>query len=203
MKLYHSPGACSLAPHILLRCIGLPFELVRANIRTGKMDDGSAYAAINPKGYVPALALDDGELLTECAIILQFISDLVPQQQLMPAAGTRERYRAQMWLNFIATEIHKGFSPIFNPAMPEEAKVIARTNLGKRFDLIAAQLQGKVFLQGNNFTAPDAYLFTVLRWSEHCGVDLNNWPGIMAYRERVSALPYVQAALQAEGLLNQ
>lgn len=203
MKLYYSRGASSLAPHILLCCAGLPFELVRANIQSGKLENGSDYVNLNPKGYVPALLLDDGELLSECAVILQFIADQVPGMQLMPAPGTRERYRAQMLLNFIATELHKGFSHLFNPAMPEEAKTIARNKLSDRFLLMETQLHGKAFLQSDNFTAPDAYLFTVLRWSEHCKMDLQHWPELAAYRERVFELPYVQEALRAEGLLKQ
>ncbi|MBI3560823.1 MAG: glutathione transferase GstA [Gammaproteobacteria bacterium] len=200
MKLFYSPGVCSLASHIVLRRSQLPFELVKANIRTGKMEDGSDYNKINPKGYVPALLLDDGELLTEGAVILQYLSDLAPQHQLFPPAGTRERYRAQAMLNFIATEIHKGYSPLFNPAMPEAAKTIIRTNLGKRFDLLSETLARQNFLLGEQFTAPDAYLFTTLRWSEGCAVPLQNWPTLIAYRERVAALPFVQGALQVEGL---
>ncbi len=203
MKLFYSRGASSLAPHILLCCAGLPFELVRTNIRTGKLENGGDYATVNPKGYVPALWLDDGELFTECAVILQYIADQAPNKLLIPACGTRERYRAQMWLNFIATELHKGFSPLFNPDMPEQGKIIARDRLSERLELVATQLQGKAFLQGSNFTAADAYLFTVLRWSEHCKIDLGQWPEILAYRERIAKLPFVQAAMRSEGLLEQ
>lgn len=201
MKLYFSPGACSLAPHILMRCAGMTFDMERVDLRTSKLSDGRDYYEINTKGCVPGLVLDDSELLTENAVILQYIADQVPDKKLIPACGSRERYRAQMMLNYITTEIHKGFSPLFNPAMPEEAKTITRTMLGKRFDWISTQLTGKDYLMGDKFTAPDAYLFTVLRWSEHCGMELKQWPLLTEYRERIKALPYVIEAMKVERLI--
>lgn len=201
MKLYYSPGACSLAANILFRAAGMSFETSRVDLRTNKLDDGTDYATINKKCGVPALLLDDGELLTENAVVLQYIADQVPQHNLIPACGTRDRYRVQMLLNYIATELHKGFSPLFNPVMPDEAKEMARTNLATRFDWVSQQLQNKPYFFGQNFTAPDTYLFTVLRWSEHCGMELSKWPVLIEYRERIKALPFVIEAMKAERLI--
>ncbi len=201
MKLYYSPGACSLSPHIVLHEAGLAFQPVMANLKTHQLGDGSDYYAVNAKGYVPLLELDDGQRLSEGPAIVQYIADQVPEKKLAPAAGTMERYRLMEWLNFISTELHKGFSPLFNPAMPEEGKALARTRLGERFKWLDGQLAGKAYLMGEQFTVADAYLFTVSSWSKHVGVDLTALSNLGAYLGRVGARPAVQAALKAEGLL--
>jgi glutathione S-transferase len=196
MKLYFSPGACSLHPHITAREAGLPIELVRVNLRAHKTHDGADFYAVNPKGYVPALRLDDGTLLTEGAVIDQYFADLKPATRLIPAAGTPERYHAQEWLNFIATEIHKSFGPLFGG--PEDAKEPARAKIAKRFDFVAHTLEASPYLMGDTFTVADAYLFNMLVWAGHTGVDLARWPGLQAFFARVQQRPAVQAALTAE-----
>jgi glutathione S-transferase len=201
MKLYYSPGACSLSPHIILREAGLSFEVEKVNLGTKKTESGKDFTTINPKGYVPALQLDDGSLLTEGPAIVQYIADKAPQSKLAPANGTMERYRLQETLNFISTEIHKGFSPLFNRSIPEEVKKTFRENLGKRFDVLSGPLEKGPFLMGEQFTVADAYLFTVLNWCGSVNVDLSKWPVLQAYQGRVAARPHVQAALKAEGLL--
>jgi glutathione S-transferase len=198
MKLYYSPGACSLSPHIVLREADLPFDLVRALTKTHKLDDGTDYYTINPKGYVPLLELDDGQRLTEGPVIVQYIADKVPAKKLAPPAGTMERYRLQEWLNFITTEIHKTYSPLFNPDMPEPAKQIFRLKLDSRYKWVEGQLQGRQFLMGDTFTVADAYLFTVSRWAKVVGVDITGLPNLTAYLARIDARPAVQAALKAE-----
>lgn len=200
-KLYYSPGACSLSPHIVLRESGLPFQLVMASTKTHKLADGTDYYGINPKGYVPLLELDDGQRLTEGPVIVQYIADQVPASQLAPAAGTMARYRLMEWLNFITSELHKGFSPLFTPAMPEEAKALARTRLGERLAWVDSQLAGKAYLMGNTFTVADAYLFTVAGWGKYVGVDTSHLANLGAFMARVAARPAVQEALKAEGLL--
>src|SRR3990167_5643570 len=172
MKLYYSPGACSLSPHIVLREAGLPFEPVLASSKTHKLQDGTDYYTINPKGYVPLLELDGGERLSEGPVIVQYIADQVPDKGLAPAAGTMARYRLQEWLNFITSELHKSFSPLFNPAVPEEAKALFRKKLVDRFAWVDAQLDGKNYLMGDAFSVADAYLFTVGSWAPHVGVDI-------------------------------
>lgn len=201
MKLYYSTGACSLSPHIVLREAGLPFELVLASTKTHKLQDGTDFYTINTKGYVPLLELDNGERLSEGPAIVQYIADQVPDKNLAPANGTWARYRLQELLNFISTELHKGFSPLFNPAMPEEAKALARAKLAERLGWIDAQLAGKQFLTGDQFTVADAYLFTVSNWARLVNVDLGAFTQLLAYRERVAARPAVQAAMKAEGLI--
>jgi glutathione S-transferase len=198
MKLYYSPGACSLSPHIVLREAELPFDLARALTKTHKLDDGTDYYTINPKGYVPLLELDDGQRLTEGPVIVQYIADKVPAKKLVPAAGTMERYRLQEWLNFVTTEIHKTYSPLFNPDMPEPAKQIFRLKLDSRYKWVEGQLQGKQFLMGDAFTVADAYLFTVSRWAKFVGLDITGLPNLTAYLARIDARPAVQAALKAE-----
>jgi glutathione S-transferase len=185
MKLYYSPGACSLSPHIALHEAGLAFEPVMTSTRSHKLQDGSDYYGINPLGYVPLLELDDGTRLTEGPAIVQYIADLAPAKNLAPANGTLQRYRLQSWLTFIGTEIHKGFSPLFNPATPEEYKTIAKDRLSSRLKWVDA----------------DGYLFTVTNWAQPTGVDLSPYANLNAYRERVGARPAVQAAMKAEGLL--
>ena len=200
MKLYYSPGACSLSPHIVLKESGLPFEAVLASTKTHKLADGTDYYTVNPKGYVPLLELDNGERLSEGPAIVQYIADQVPDKQLAPAAGTMARYRVMEWLNFISTEVHKAFSPLFTPGMPEEAKALARQRLMGRFTYIDAQLAKTPYLMGDHFTVPDAYLYTTTRWGAHVGVDLSGFAHLQAFVARMRARPAVQAALQAEGL---
>ena len=201
MKLYYSPGACSLSPHIVLREAGLAFEPVLASTKTHKLQDGTDYYGINPKGYVPLLELDNGERLTEGPAIVQYIADQAPAKKLAPAAGTMARYHLQEWLNFITSELHKSFSPLFNPAMPEEAKALYRTRLGDRFKWVDGQLAGKNYLMGQDFSVADAYLFVVAGWSKHVGVDISGLANLGAFMARVGARPAVQEALKAEGLL--
>ena len=196
MKLYFSPGACSLHPHITLREAGLAFELVRVDLRAHKLHDGSDFYAINPKGYVPVLELDDGARLTEGAVIDQYVADRKPESKLLPPAGTMERYRVQEWLNFIAAEVHKAFGPLFgNDEAPKEA---ARARVGKRLDFVAKALESRPYLMGDTFTVADAYLYNMLRWTAHGGIDLAKWPALQAFFARVDARPAVQAALAAE-----
>jgi glutathione S-transferase len=201
MKLYYSPGACSLSPHIVLRESGLAFTPVLASTKTHQLADGTDYYTINPKGYVPLLELDNGERLSEGPVIVQYIADQVPAKNLAPAAGTMARYRLMEWLNFITSELHKGFSPLFNPAMPEAAKELARKKLGDRLAWVDGQLAGKQYLMGDTFTVADAYLFTVAGWGQYVGVDIKSLANLSAYVARVAARPAVQDAMKAEGLL--
>jgi glutathione S-transferase len=198
-KLYYSPGACSLSPHIVLREAGLPFTPVMASTKTHQLADGTDYYTINPKGYVPLLELDNGQRLSEGPAIVQYIADQVPASKLAPANGTFERYRLQEWLNFITSELHKGYSPLFNPAMPEEGKAVYRAKLVDRYKWVDSQLEGKAYLMGDTFTVADAYLFTVTRWAGFVKVDLAGLKNLEAYMARVNARPAVQAALEAEG----
>jgi len=197
--LYQAPGACSLAPMIALHVAGLPHDNVRVDLRAHKTADGADYYAINPKGGVPALKLDSGEVLSENAVILQYIADQAPGAGLLPASGL-EHYRVLELLNYIATEVHKGFSPLFNPALPAEARTLFVDLLGKKFGFLSKKLDGGGFIAGPKFTAADAYLFTVLRWTDPMKIDLSPWPNLVAYRERVAAEPAVKAALAEEGL---
>ena len=201
MKLYYSPGACSLSPHIVLHEAGIPFQPVMASTKTKKLADGTDYYTINRLGYVPLLELDDGQRIHEGPAIVQYIADQAPAKKLIPAWGTMERYRAIEWLNFISTELHKGFSPLFNPAMPEEAKAISRAKLADRLKWVDSQLEGRDYLMGSAFTVPDAYLFTVAGWGKYVGVDISGLPHLGAFMARMAARPGVQAALKAEGLL--
>jgi glutathione S-transferase len=200
-KLYYSPGACSLSPHIALREAGLPFQLVLASTKTHKLADGTDFYGINPKGYVPLLELDSGERISEGPVIVQYIADQAPASGLAPAAGTMARYRLMEWLNFITTELHKGFSPLFNPAMPEEGKALSRTKLGERFAWVDSQLEGRSYLMGDGFTVADGYLFTVAGWGRLVGVDLSGFANLQAFLARVAARPAVQEAMKAEGLV--
>jgi len=201
MKLYYASGACSLSPHIVLREANLAFQLEKVDTKSHKLSSGGDFYEINPKGYVPALELDNGKRLTEGPAIVQYLADLAPNSGLAPKNGTFERYQLQEWLNFITSEIHKTFSPLFNPATPEEAKKQNVEKLGKRFDKMSTQLKGKPFLTGDQFTVADAYLFTVLRWTAFVGMDLERWPVLKDYVARITARPKVQEALQAEGLI--
>lgn len=201
MKLYYSPGACSLSPHIAMREAGIPVELVKVDLAAKKLDDGGDYWALNGKGYVPAVVLPNGEVLTEGPAIVQYVADQNADSRLAPKAGTIERYRLQEWLNFITSEIHKNFGWLFNKAASADAKAIAVANLEKRFAYVEKQLGAKNFLFGETFTVADAYLFTVLSWTKHVSIDLQKWPGLAAYHVRVASRPKVQEALKAEGLL--
>lgn len=202
MKLYYSPGACSLSPHIVAREAGIPIELIKVNLAAGKTEDGGDYRQVNPKGYVPLLTLDNGERLSEGPAIVQYIADQAAGKNLAPANGSMARYRLQEWLNFITSELHKGFSILFNKAMPEEAKAVMRAKLGERLGWINQQLEGKTFLMGDQFTVADAYLFTVTGWGKLVGVDVTRFPVLVAYLGRIAARPAVQQALKAEGLAN-
>ena len=200
MKLYYSPGACSLSPHIVLHEAGLAFEPVLASTKTHKLQDGTDFYTINPLGYVPVLELDNGSRLREGPAIVQYIADQVPEKNLAPANGTFARYQLQEWLTFIGTELHKGHSPLFNPSIPEEVKQGFRDRLINRFLFVDAELAKKPFLMGDHFTVADAYLFTVSRWGAHVKVDTSGLKHLAAFRERVAARPAVQAAIKAEGL---
>jgi glutathione S-transferase len=201
VKLYYSNGACSLSPHIVLRESGLPFTLVRASTKTHALDDGTDYYTINPKGSVPLLELDNGERLSEGPVIVQYIADHAPAANLAPPAGTMPRYRVQEWLNFITSELHKGYSPLFRPTTPDEFKAIARENLKTKYAYVDAQLAGKDYLMGDRFSIPDAYLFTVTNWAGAVGLDLSAFRNVAAFMERMRARPAVQEALKAEGLI--
>ena len=203
MKLYYSPGACSLSPHIALREAGLAFEPVLASTKSHKLQDGSDYYGVNPLGYVPLLELDDGTRLREGPAIVQYIADLAPMRNLAPANGTLPRYRLQEWLTFIGTEIHKTYSPMFQPAMPEEAKKIFRDKLLARYQWVNGELAGKPYLMGETFNVADGYLYAVTRWAQPMNIDLSSCPNVLAHLARVGARPAVQEALKAEGLLGR
>lgn len=201
MKLYYSAGACSLSPHIALEESGLQYEAIAAPTKTKQLPDGSDYRKINPLGYVPYLVLDDGTGLREGPAIVQYIADQAPAKKLAPANGTLARYQLQSWLNFISTELHKSFSPLFNPAMPDEAKQLAKANLANRLQWLEGELAGKQYLMGDDFSVADGYLFTLTNWAKPMQIDLSPYPNLVAYRERVAARPAVQAAMKAEGLI--
>ena len=200
MKLYYSPGACSQSPHIVLREAGLDFELEKVDLKTKVTEHGEDYTQVNPKGYVPALEIEPGQVLTEGPAIVQFIADKVSASKLAPPPGTMERYQLQSWLNFITSEIHKSFSPLFNGAFPAEAKKLYREQLAKRFDFIEKNLARHPYLMPSGFSVADAYLFVTSGWAPHVGIDLKKWPHLTAYRERIAMRPAVKAALAAEGL---
>jgi len=201
MKLYYMPGACSLSPHIALREAGIAFDLVKVDGKTKKTETGADFNAINPKSYVPALELDTGKVLTEGAAILQFIADKKPDAKLAPASGTDERLGLQEWLNFIASEIHKGTGPLFNAQLPEAWKTVVLDRLAGRYDYLAKHLAANKYVLGDRFSVADAYLFTVINWANFTGIDLGKWPALKEYHARIAARPAVQAALKAEGLL--
>lgn len=200
MKLYYLPGACSLASLISLTEAGAKFEAVQVDRKTKKLPDGRDYTDVNPKGYVPALQLDDGEVLTENTAVLPYIADLNPSAKLAPPAGTLERFRLQEWLGYLNGEVHKNFSPLFNPSVPEEMKKISKDNIARRLALIESRLGDKPFLMGENFSVADAYLYVILSWREKLGVDISAFPKVTALYERVRARPSVAAARKAEGL---
>jgi glutathione S-transferase len=203
MRLYTMPGACSLAANIVLREAGIPFDLVKVSHHTHKTADGVDLNEINSKGYVPALVLDNGELLTENAALLPYIADLQPSAQLAPPDGTLQRYRLVEWLAFINSELHKSFSPLFAANAPEDMKKYARGNLTKRLAWVSERLASKSYLVGERFTVADSYLFVVLSWSGHVAVDLGPWPNLKAFQERIAARPHVIEARTSEGLIRQ
>ncbi|HZS64216.1 MAG TPA: glutathione transferase GstA [Xanthobacteraceae bacterium] len=201
MKLYYAPGACSLSPHIALREAGLSFELERVDNKTKRTERGQNYLAINPKGVVPALALDDGEILTEGSAIVQLIADMAPAKKLAPPAGTMERYRLQEWLNYIATELHKGFGPLWKPNVLEDYKKTVKETLAKQFAFTDERLAGRGYVMGDTFTIADGYLFTILNWSKFHNIDLSPYQNLSAFMQRIAARSGVQKAMQAEGLI--
>lgn len=200
MKLYFSPGACSLAPHIVLRELNLPFDAVKVDLKAKKTEHGEDYLALNPKGYVPALTLDDGSLLTEGPTILQYLADRVPTSGLVPAAGTMERYRLEEWLGFINSELHKTLGALFNPALSDDAKNVFKERAVKRLAVAEEQLKHSQYLYGNAFSIADAYLVVMLFWCQRVKIDLSGHPALSAYFERLRARPAVAAAFAAEGL---
>ena len=202
MKLYYAPGACSLAPHIVLNESGLPFDLVKADLKTHTLAaDGSDYYQTTSKGQVPLLELDGGDRLSEGPAISQYIADQVPAKNLAPANGTMARYRLQEWLNFVTSELHKGIGGLFNPAMNDDGKTVLRARALDKLKWVDAQLEGKQYLMGDAFTIADAYLFTVTNWTAHTAIDISGLKNLGAFQARMAARPAVQAALKAEGLL--
>jgi glutathione S-transferase len=201
MKLYYSPGACSLSPHIALLEAGLPYDLVKVDLRAKKLENGDDYLTVNPKGQVPALGLDSGELVTEGPVIVQMIADRAAAMNLAPARDTAERYKLQEWLNFITTEVHKSFGPLFSPILSDETKAFFKDRVMGKFKYIEGALAGHDYLMGKQFTVADAYLFTMLCWADRMNFDLSALPNLLAYKARVAARPKVQEALTKEGLL--
>ncbi len=201
MKLYYAPGACSVSPHIALCEAGLAHEIEKVDLKEKKTASGANYLAINPKGYIPALQLDNGEVLVEGVAIVQYIADQKPDSGLAPKAGTMERYRLQEWLTFISSELHKTFSPLFNAAMPDEGKKIFRDRLAMRFAYVDKQLAGKNYLMGANFNVADGYLYNMIRWARRVELDLSACPNVVAFEKRMEARPKVIEALKAEGLM--
>ena len=201
MKLYYSPGACSLSPHIALHEAGLKHELVKVDLKAKTLANGEDYTKINPKGAVPALGLDDGTVLTEGPAIVQMIADHAADKKLAPANGSIERYHLQEWLNFISTDLHKSFGPLFAPNLSDDAKQFFKDRIAKYFGYVDQQLNGKDYLMGAQFTVADSYLFVILTWAERMKIDMASWPNLTAFKARVAARPMVQAALKMEGLL--
>jgi glutathione S-transferase len=201
MKLYYSPGVCSLSPHILMREAGLTFDLIKVDYASKQLPGGGDYRRLNPLGYVPLLELDNGELLAEGPAIVQYLGDLKPEAGLVPAQGSFARYRLQEWLGFINSELHKPYSALFDSSYPAELKAQIRTKIGQRLDYAVERMNGQAWLVGERFGAADAYLFTVLEWSRFVDIDLSPWPSLQAHVARVRQRPAVRAALQAEGLL--
>lgn len=200
MKLYFAPGACSLSPHIVAHELGIPVSLVKVDTQKKVTESGADFWAINPKGYVPAVELDNGQVLTEGTAIVQYLADSKPDGKLAPAAGSFERVRLQEMLGYINSELHKSYSPLFNPKTPAETRADREEYLRKRYGLIEKQLAGKQFLFGDQFTVADAYLYTVTNWAAYVKLDLSSFPNLLAFQARVAARPAVQAALKAEGL---
>jgi glutathione S-transferase len=200
MKLYFAPGACSLSPHIVLREAGLNFELEQVDLRTKKTKSGADFLKVNPKGQVPVLVTDDGKMLTEGPAVVQYIADQKPEAKLAPPCGSFDRSRLQEWLNFITSELHKSFSPLFAPNTPEEYKTIIKENLAKRFAGLDAHLAENQYLMGSRFSVADAYAFVVVGWAKPMKIDLAEWKNLTTYLDRIAARPKVQEAMKAEGL---
>ena len=200
MKLYYSPGACSLASHIALAEAGLPFVADRIDMRSRTTSDGRDFRTVNPNGYVPALELNDGHVLTEGQAILQYVADQKPAAQLAPPAGTLDHYRLLEWLSFIATELHKGFGPLLRPGGADDVKAAAREKIGMLLAPVARHLASRQYLVGEHFTVADAYLYTILTWTRMTGIDLAAWPVLVAYRDRIQQRPAVQQVRRSEGL---
>ena len=201
MKLYYSPGACSLSPHIVACEAELSLELVKVDLQSKLTESGEDFRQLNPNGYVPLLIIDDGNRLSEGPAIVQYLADLAPDKKLIPPAGAFERYQVQQWLNFISTEIHKSYSPLFNPAAPEAAKQLALETLTRRLDSVAEQLASQPFLLGDHFCVADVYLFVTLSWGQYVDVDISRWPALARYADNISKRPAVQKAMKEEGLI--
>ncbi|MFN5277607.1 glutathione transferase GstA [Bradyrhizobium sp.] len=202
MKRYYSPGACSLSPHIALLEAGLPYDLVKVDLRAKKLENGDDFLQVNPKGQVPALALDTGEMVTEGPIIIQMIADKVADKKLAPARDSNERYKLLEWLNYITTELHKNLGPMFSPVLADDAKAFFKDRAMGKFKYVDSQLAGREYLMGSQFTVADGYLFTMIMWAQdRLGFDLSGLPNVTAYKARVAARPKVQEALKKEGLL--
>jgi glutathione S-transferase len=201
MKLYYSPGACSLSPHIALLEAGLPYELVKVDIRAKKLENGDDYLQVNPKGQVPALGLDTGEIVTEGPVIVQMIADRAAGKNLAPARDSAERYKLLEWLNFVTSELHKNFGPLFAPALSDDAKAFFKDRVMGKFKYLDGALAGRDYLMGKQFTVADGYLFTILTWADRMKFDLSAMPNLLAYKARVAARPKVQEALTKEGLM--
>ena len=201
MKLYYSPGACSLSPHIALLEAGLPYDLVKVDVRAKKLENGDDFLKVNPKGQVPVLQLDNGELVTEGPVIVQMIADQASAKNLAPARDSAERYKLLEWLNFITTELHKNFSPLFQPVIPDEVKSFFKERIMGKFKYADSKLAGQDYLMGKQFTVADGYLFVMLKWAERTGMDVSALTNLTAFRDRVAARPKVQEALTREGLL--
>ena len=201
MKLYYTPGACSLSPHIALLEAGLPYDLVKVDLRAKTLENGDDYLAVNPKGQVPALALDSGELVTEGPVIVQMIADQAAGKNLAPARDSTERYKLLEWLNFITSEVHKSFGPLFSPVLADEAKAFFKDRVMGKFKYVDGALAGHDYLMGKQFTVADGYMFTMLSWADRMKFDLSGMPNLVAYRDRVAARPKVKEALTKEGLM--
>ena len=201
MKLYYTPGACSLSPHIALLEAGLPYDLVKVDLRAKKLENGDDFLKVNPKGQVPVLALDSGELVTEGPVIIQMIADKVAAKNLAPARDSADRYKLLEWLNFITTELHKNFGPMFSPVLADEAKAFFKDRVLGKFKYVDSQLAGRDYLMGSQFTVADGYLFTMLSWADRLKFDLSDMPNLVAYKARIGARPKVQEALTKEGLM--
>lgn len=200
MKLFYASGACSLSPHIVARELGIELSLQKVDLKTKTIASEGDFLAINPKGYVPALQLDDGQVLTEGPVIVQYLADLEPAKGLAPPAGTRARYHLQEWLGYINSELHKSYSPLFRPDTPAETRAERQAYLAKRYTVVEKHLAGRSFLMGDHFTVADAYLFTVTNWAGTVKFDLSPFPNLRAFQERIAARPAVKAAMRAEGL---
>jgi len=201
MKLYYTPGACSLSPHIALLEAGLPYDLVKVDLRAKKLENGDDFLKVNPKGQVPVLALDSGELVTEGPVIIQMIADKAAEKNLAPARDSTDRYKMLEWLNFITTELHKSFGPMFSPVLADDAKAFFKDRVMGKFKYVESQIAGRDYLMGSQFTVADGYLFTMLSWADRLKFDLSEMPNLLAYKARVGARPKVQEALTKEGLL--